>query len=100
MHSLENCDGRDRLNGRARGCCALCSVVADVVRRREVGRKHGATVAEVMRRRRSALDGAIVAGLGSVEGRQCQTLYTAGCIYRFPRAVVLRSQGVMGRRDD
>lgn len=71
MHGLESCGGRDKLKDRARGCCTLCSVVADVVRRREAGRKHGATVAEGMRRRRRALDGAIVAGSGSVEGRQC-----------------------------
>jgi hypothetical protein len=60
MNGTEHCNCRHWLCCRADGCCDLRSVVADVVRRR-VGRKHGVTVAEVIRRRRSALEGAIVA---------------------------------------
>jgi hypothetical protein len=61
MHGVKNCEYRDRPCCRADSCGVLRIVAADVVRRRVAGRKHGATVAEVMRRRRRARDGAIVA---------------------------------------
>ena len=61
MHSVGKCDCRDRLDRKTDDCCVLHSAKVDVVRRREVGRKHGAVAAEAMRRRRIALDGAIVA---------------------------------------
>jgi hypothetical protein len=61
VHEAGNRDCRDRLNRKAGDCCVLHSAEMGVVRRRAVGREHGAAAAEAMRRRRIALDGAIFA---------------------------------------
>ena len=61
MHNVGNCGCCDRLDRNADDCCVLHSADVDVVNRRDVGRKYGVAAAETMRRRRIALDGAIVA---------------------------------------
>jgi hypothetical protein len=63
MHGAEK---RENFNRRADSCCILCSLGADAVRRRDVGRKHGVTEADAMRRKRTARGCAIVAEAESV----------------------------------
>lgn len=59
VHDLQMCGCCTGLDHGPEMCRVLRTEAADVVRRREVGRKRGAAVAQIMRRTRSALEGAI-----------------------------------------
>lgn len=61
MHNVGNVDCCNRPERRGDDCCVLHNAYEDVASRRDVGRKHGVAAAEAMRRRRTALDGAIIA---------------------------------------
>jgi hypothetical protein len=61
VHDTRNFGCRDRRDCRADGCCVTHGAEVHVVRKRDAGRKRGVAAAKAMRRRRTALDGAIVA---------------------------------------